>query len=75
MSSLMFDQPQRLFQIVKDPMRISLKKKKLKIAAVSSKSEIMALREGCGKSKWKFKMAFAIRRPAPPPLMAQISRH
>ena len=31
--------------------------------------------EGCGKSKWKFKMAFAIRRPAPPPLMAQIFRH
>ena len=28
-------------------------------------------------SKWKFKMAFAIRRPPPPspPLMAQISRH
>ena len=26
------------------------------------------------KSKWKFKMAFAIRR-RPPPLMAQISRH
>ena len=24
------------------------------------------LREGCGKSKWKFKMAFAIRRPPPP---------
>ena len=24
-------------------------------------------REGCGKSKWKFKMAFAIRRPTPPP--------
>ena len=27
------------------------------------------LREGCGKSKWKFKMAFAIRRPTP--LMAK----
>ena len=25
-------------------------------------------REGCQKSKWKFKMAFAIRRPPPPPL-------
>ena len=23
-------------------------------------------REGCKKSKWKFKMAFAIRRPTPP---------
>ena len=33
------------------------------------------LREGCRKSKWKFKMAFAIRRPTPLPLMAQISRH
>ena len=33
------------------------------------------VREGCRKSKWKFKMAFAIRRPTPPPLMAQISRH
>ena len=34
------------------------------------------LREGCKKSKWKFKMAFAIRCPTPPPpLMAQISRH
>ena len=28
------------------------------------------LREGCGKSKWKFKMAFAIRRLTPP-LMAK----
>ena len=35
----------------------------------------IVLREVCGKSKWKFKMAFAIRRPTPPPLMAQISRH
>ena len=26
------------------------------------------LREVCGKSKWKFKMAFAIRGPTPPPL-------
>ena len=25
------------------------------------------IREVCGKSKWKFKMAFAIRRPPPPP--------
>ena len=25
------------------------------------------IREGCQKSKWKFKMAFAIRRPTPPP--------
>ena len=25
------------------------------------------VREGCKKSKWKFKMAFAIRRPPPPP--------
>ena len=31
----------------------------------------IALREVCGKSKWKFKMAFAIRRPTPPPLMAK----
>ena len=32
-----------------------------------------SLREGCKKSKWKFKMAFAIRRltPPPPPLMAK----
>ena len=27
-----------------------------------------AVKGGCGKSKWKFKMAFAIRRPTPPPL-------
>ena len=37
-------------------------------------NSIAPLREGCKKSKWKFKMAFAIRRPTPP-LMAQISRH
>ena len=36
-----------------------------------------SLRDGVKKSKWKFKMAFAIRGPTPPPppLMAQISRH
>ena len=28
---------------------------------------MVILREVCGKSKWKFKMAFAIRRPTPPP--------
>ena len=34
------------------------------------------IREVVKKSKWKFKMAFAIRGPTPPPpLMAQISRH
>ena len=33
------------------------------------------LREGFKKSKWKFKMAFAIRRPTPPPLNGKISRH
>ena len=33
------------------------------------------LREVCKKSKWKFKMAFAIRRPTPPPLNGKISRH
>ena len=39
-------------------------------------SKYVQLREVCKKSKWKFKMAFAIRRPPPPPpLMAQISRH
>ena len=27
----------------------------------------VGLREGCGNSKWKFKMAFAIRRPTPAP--------
>ena len=32
------------------------------------------LREGCKKSKWKFKMAFAFRRPTPP-LNGKISRH
>ena len=33
----------------------------------------LLLREGFKKSKWKFKMAFAIRRPTPqpPPLMAK----
>ena len=29
-------------------------------------SFLIALREVCRKSKWKFKMAFAIRRPTPP---------
>ena len=33
------------------------------------------IREVCKKSKWKFKMAFAIRRPTPPPLNGKISRH
>ena len=28
---------------------------------------LMTLREVCKKSKWKFKMAFAIRGPTPPP--------
>ena len=28
---------------------------------------VFHLREVCRKSKWKFKMAFAIRRPTPPP--------
>ena len=32
---------------------------------------VSLIREVCGKSKWKFKMAFAIRRPTPPPLMAK----
>ena len=36
-----------------------------------SQWNILLLREVCGKSKWKFKMAFAIRRPTPPPLMAK----
>ena len=31
----------------------------------------VVVREVCRKSKWKFKMAFAIRRPTPPPLMAK----
>ena len=35
----------------------------------------MTVREGCKKSKWKFKMAFAIRGPTPPPLNGKISRH
>ena len=29
------------------------------------------IREVVKKSKWKFKMAFAIRGPPPPPLMAK----
>ena len=37
----------------------------------STKILRMGIREGCKKSKWKFKMAFAIRRPTPPPLMAK----
>ena len=28
---------------------------------------LRTIREVCGLSKWKFKMAFAIRRPTPPP--------
>ena len=32
---------------------------------------LVLLREGFKKSKWKFKMAFAIRGPTPPPLMAK----
>ena len=35
-----------------------------KIRSMITKTDI---REVCGKSKWKFKMAFAIRRPPPPP--------
>ena len=36
----------------------------------------LKLREVFKKSKWKFKMAFAIRRPThPPPLNGKISRH
>ena len=31
----------------------------------------MSIREVVKKSKWKFKMAFAIRGPTPPPLMAK----
>ena len=33
------------------------------------------LREGFKKSKWKFKMAFAIGGPPPPPPNSKISRH
>ena len=36
-----------------------------------SQKIIKILREGFKKSKWKFKMAFAIRGPTPPPLMAK----
>ena len=32
---------------------------------------MIVIREVFKKSKWKFKMAFAIRRLAPPPLMAK----
>ena len=42
--------------------RIQLQKKK------NGVKKCLEIREGCGKSKWKFKMAFAIRRPTPPPL-------
>ena len=39
----------------------------------SRTSSKLLIREGFKKSKWKFKMAFAIRRPTPPPppLMAK----
>ena len=37
----------------------------------AKEEEPVPLREGFKKSKWKFKMAFAIRRPTPPPLMAK----
>ena len=44
---------------------------KMAVSYIHSFQEII-LREGCKKSKWKFKMAFAIRRPTPPlPLMAK----
>ena len=33
----------------------------------SQRGQAWKLREVPGKSKWKFKMAFAIRRPTPPP--------
>ena len=37
---------------------------------------VKPIREVCKKSKWKFKMAFAIRRLTPPhPLNGKISRH
>ena len=40
---------------------------------VHIKAASITLRDGFKKSKWKFKMAFAIRGPTPlPPLMAQI---
>ena len=35
----------------------------------------IVFREVVKKSKWKFKMAFAIRGPPPPPLNGKISRH
>ena len=41
----------------------------------SALHQVLLIREVVKKSKWKFKMAFAIRGPTPPPLMAQISRH
>ena len=31
----------------------------------TNRANILLLREGCKKSKWKFKMAFAIRGPTP----------
>ena len=34
-------------------------------------TEGFSVREVFKKSKWKFKMAFAIRHPTPPPLMAK----
>ena len=45
------------------------------LAVMTTRSPAVLIREVCRKSKWKFKMAFAIKRPTPPPLMAQISRH
>ena len=38
---------------------------------VFSPDFLSLLREGVKKSKWKFKMAFAIRGATPPPLMAK----
>ena len=37
-------------------------------ANLGKREEGRPLREGCQQSKWKFKMAFAIRRRPPPPL-------
>ena len=37
------------------------------LVGISKWTQKGALREVCRKSKWKFKMAFAIRRPTPPP--------
>ena len=34
-------------------------------------NQAQLIRDGVKKSKWKFKMTFAIRGPAPPPLMAK----